>query len=76
MAAAYLKVWVGVGKEKAVRDALSAVEGVVRADLTTGEQDIIALMEAGDYQALLDLILTTVRGVDGVERTATNLVLE
>ena len=76
MASAYLKIWVGVGKEINVRDTLRTIEGVKRADLTTGEQDIIALMEASDYQALLDLILGTVRSIEGVDRTVTNLVLE
>jgi DNA-binding Lrp family transcriptional regulator len=76
MATAYLKVWVEVGKETAVREALKKIRGVKRCDLTTGDQDIIVLIEAGDYQSLLDTILTSVRSVQGIERTITNLVLE
>ncbi len=76
MATAYLKVWVEVGKETAVRDALKRIRGVQRCDLTTGDQDIIVLIESADYQSLLDTILTSVRGVQGIERTITNLVLE
>jgi DNA-binding Lrp family transcriptional regulator len=76
MAAAYLKVWVGIGKEKQVREALKRLPGVRRADLTTGEQDIIALLEAEDYPGLLESILSEIRTISGVERTVTNLVLD
>ncbi len=76
MAMAYLKIWVGVGKERAVRDALRGLQDIMRADITTGEQDVIALIQAPDYTALLEAILTRVRSIEGVERTETNLVLD
>jgi len=76
MATAYLKIWVGVGKERSVREALKELKGIRRADITTGEQDIVALIEAEDYPGLLEAILNDVRSIEGVERTETNLVLE
>lgn len=76
MAEAYLKIWVGVGLERQVRERLKALSGIVRADMTTGEQDIMALMEAPDYPGLLEAILSKVRVIEGVERTVTNLVLD
>ena len=76
MATAYLKVWVQVGRETVVREALRKIRGVKRSDLTTGDQDIIVLIESDDYQSLLDTILNSVRSVEGIERTVTNLVLE
>lgn len=76
MARAYLRVWVDIGCERQVIEALRALEGCVRADITTGEQDIIALIEAGSHQELLDLVIGTVRNISGVERTVTNLVLD
>ncbi len=76
MATAYLKVWVEVGRETGVREALKRLPGVRRCDLTTGDQDIMVLIEAADYQTLLDVILNSVRAVPGIERTITNLVLE
>ena len=76
MAAAYLKIWVGIGKERLVRDALKAVKGITRADITTGEQDIIAVIEAVDYPGLLESILSEIRVIEGVERTVTNLALD
>ncbi|MCD6405177.1 MAG: Lrp/AsnC ligand binding domain-containing protein [Planctomycetes bacterium] len=76
METAYLKVWVSVGKEKVVVEALRSLPGVLRADLTTGEQDIIALIEAADYPGIVEALLTKVRAVEGVDRTVTNLVLD
>jgi DNA-binding Lrp family transcriptional regulator len=76
MATAYLKVWVQIGRETCVREALKKIRGVKRSDLTTGEQDVIVLIESDDYQSLLDTILNSVRSVEGIERTVTNLVLE
>ena len=76
MAAAYLKIWVGVGLERQVCDALRKLEGIIRADITTGEQDVMAVLEARDYPGLLESILSEVRVIDGVERTVTNLVLD
>lgn len=76
MAAAYLKIWVGVGRERSVREALKNLSGIRRVDITTGEQDIIALIESEDYPGLLEAILSDVRSIEGVERTETNLVLD
>lgn len=76
MAEAYLKIWVGVGQERQVRERLKALPGIVRADMTTGEQDIMALIEASDYPGLLEAVLSKVRVIEGVERTVTNLVLD
>lgn len=76
MAAAYLKIWVGLGRERSVREALKNLSGIRRADITTGEQDIIALIESEDYPGLLEVILNDVRSIAGVERTETNLVLD
>ena len=76
MASAYLKIWVGMGEEREVREALKGLPGIKRADLTTGEQDIIALLEAEDYPGLLESILSEIRTISGVERTVTNLVLD
>ena len=46
MARAYLKISVTPGLEITVRDAIARIKGVISADVTTGEQDIICLVEA------------------------------
>jgi DNA-binding Lrp family transcriptional regulator len=76
MARAYLKVDVEPGKEREVKGALLGVEGVRSADLTAGEQDLIVLIEAPSYEAILELVVGKLRGIEGIRRTVTNLVLE
>ena len=76
MAKAYLKISVETGKEKEVRDALQDIPEVRTADLTTGDQDIIAIIEAQSYETLLRMIVEKTRGIEGISSTSTSLVLD
>jgi len=76
MARAYLKISVTPGAEIAVRDEIRRIKGIVSADVTTGEQDIICLVEASSYDSLLSTVMSQLRKLEGVERTATNFVIE
>ena len=76
MARAYLKISVTPGLEITVRDAIARIQGVISADVTTGEQDIICLVEAPSYDSLLSTVMSQLRKIEGIERTATNFVIE
>ncbi len=76
MAKAYVKIWVEGGKEESVREALLGIDEVNVADVTAGEQDMIALIEAADHEKLLRLVMKRIRTIPGVMKTSTNLVLE
>lgn len=76
MAKAYLKVSVEAGKEREVCGALKKISEVKSADLTTGDQDIIAVIEASSYEALLKTIVEEMRRIKGITGTSTSLVLE
>jgi DNA-binding Lrp family transcriptional regulator len=76
MARAYVKISVAAGKERDVRDKLRARSEVTSADLTSGDQDIIALVEADSFDSLLDLTLNQLRTIEGVTGTVTNLVVD
>ena len=76
MAKAYLKIDVAPGKERDVQAALIKIKGVKFADLTSGEQDIICLVEAPGYEAAFNLVVKKLRHIDGIEKTVTNLVLK
>lgn len=76
MARAYVKINVAAGKEREVRDALRERDEVTTADLTSGDQDIIALVEAESFDELLDLTLNQLRTIEGVTGTVTNLVVD
>ena len=75
MVRAYLKIWTKSGREGQVREDLLAVKGVKMADLTAGEQDIMAVVEAEAYEDLLQIVVGQIRTLSGVERTVTNLAL-
>jgi DNA-binding Lrp family transcriptional regulator len=76
MAKAYVKIWVEGGREEIVRDALLESDHVMVADITAGDQDVMVLIEASSYEALLQLVVKKIRKIPGVTRTSTNLVLE
>ena len=76
MAKAYLRINVIPGKEKIIRSALSEIKGVKQAHITTGGQDIIALVEMDNFENLLKLVLTKLRVIEGITKTDTNLILE
>jgi DNA-binding Lrp family transcriptional regulator len=76
VAKAYVKIWVEGGREEEVRDQLLANDRILVADITAGEQDIITLIEAANYEELLHLVIKRIRTISGVTKTSTNLVLE
>ncbi len=70
-AKAYILIETRVGRAQEVLKALRATENVSTADIITGNYDVIALAEAGDMVALVDLVTGQVQNIDGVERTIT-----
>ncbi len=76
MVKAYVKIDTRGGKEEAVREDLRAIPAVKLVDLTFGEQDIIALVQAENLETLFKIVSRQIEKIDGVEKTMTNLVLE
>jgi len=76
MARAYLRVNTDIGREVEVRDQLRGVDEVLSADITAGEQDIICLVESSSVDAILDLVVSKVRSIEGIQGTTTNLILD
>jgi len=76
MARAYLRICVSPGTEQGVRDALEKLGFIKTADLTTGDQDLIASVEGGSYDEILTNIVNQVRGIAGITDTSTSLVLD
>ncbi len=75
MVRAYVKIDVRGGFEKLVRDKLRSIPTVKSADRTSGEQDIMVLVEVETVEALLIVVSDRIRRIEGVEKTVTNLVL-
>ncbi len=76
MAKAYFRIKVEMGRERAVRDALLTFEEVKIAEVTTGDQDVLVLVEADSYDDILQVIVDRFRTGKGVTDTTTDLVLE
>ena len=76
MPRAYVKVWVTPGREREVCESLLGHDAVMTADVTTGEQDILCLIEARSYEELLQLVAGKLRMTEGITRTVTNLIVE
>jgi DNA-binding Lrp family transcriptional regulator len=68
---AYILIETKVGQSKEVLMSLRALDGVAAADIITGVYDLIALAEAEDMMALVDLVTAQVQSINGVERTIT-----
>jgi hypothetical protein len=65
-----------MGKERGVRDTLLRFAEVKSAELTTGDQDILALVEADTYEDILLALVERLRALKGIISTVTDLVLE
>lgn len=76
MARAYLKIKIEMGKERSVRDALLKFDEVKGAELTTGDQDVLVLIEADSFEDILQVVVDKLRTVKGIKSTVTDLVLE
>ncbi|MBC7189458.1 Lrp/AsnC ligand binding domain-containing protein [Candidatus Aerophobetes bacterium] len=76
MAKAFLKIKVEMGKERAVRDALLRFSEVKFAHLTTGDQDILAMIEADSFEDILLAVVDRLRALKGIKSTVTDLILE
>lgn len=68
---AYILIETRVGNAREVLGALRAMDNVVEADIITGSYDLIALAEAADMVALVDIVTAQVQNITGVERTIT-----
>ncbi len=76
MSKAYLRICAEVGKEKSIRDSLREYDRVLSADVTSGEQDVIALVEDSSLEDILDFTVEEVREHDGIKITWTNPILD
>ncbi len=75
MASAYLKIVIEPGREEVVKVALSKIPQIKRVDLTSGQQDLICLIEAASYEEILNLVVKKIRLIEGIRNTLTDLIL-
>ena len=61
--------------EGSIMRTLSEMPQVISAEGVSGHYDVIAIMRGPDLETLQDTILSTVRGVNGIESTETWIVM-
>jgi DNA-binding Lrp family transcriptional regulator len=76
MARAFVRVCIHPGFERRLRDYLRSLPEFVAADITAGEQDLIAQVRGESYEAILNTVISNIRTQEGVKITWTNFVLE
>lgn len=76
MSKAYVKIWVYPGKEKEAIKELRRQKCVHSAELTAGEQDLIALVEGKSYEDILQIVVKQIRTLKSIRNTVSNLILE
>jgi DNA-binding Lrp family transcriptional regulator len=73
---AYVCIECTAGAAREVAREAAKIQGVKRANATTGPYDVIALVEAPDINILGDFIVTKIQGLSGVLRTQTNVIVD
>jgi len=76
MVRAYVLISASPGRALDVVEHLSKQEGVLQADVITGEYDCIAHVEAADIAGIGRLIVERVQAADGVFKTITCLAVQ
>lgn len=71
---AYVLINVQPGCTSDVVQALSGIKQIKTVDPCWGKPDIIAVVEVSDQDALTQLVLSRIHGIDGVLQTDTHLV--
>jgi hypothetical protein len=72
---AYVFIKVSAGKLDEVMRMLSEMPQVVSAEGVSGHVDVVAVMRGPDLETLQNTILSTVRGIEGIESTETWIVM-
>jgi DNA-binding Lrp family transcriptional regulator len=73
---AYVFIECMAGSARDVAKEATKIDGVKRANATTGPYDVIALVEAPNINVLGDFIVTKIQGLSGVLRTQTNVIVD
>ncbi len=61
---------------KTAYKTLTRIQGIKSVSPVTGPYDLIAQVEAETFEELNDLIMVRLRGVDGITKTNTAIVLK
>jgi DNA-binding Lrp family transcriptional regulator len=72
---AYILIHIQTGEIGEALQQLRRIKGVVQADMTFGEYDAVAVVEAADLKALGHLVGWEIQAIPGVQETLTCLAV-
>ena len=75
MVEAYVLINVEPASTAQAKSELLKIPEVKRADMVTGGVDIVAIIEAGSIAELRDVVAKKIRGIKGIVKTETMIVL-
>jgi DNA-binding Lrp family transcriptional regulator len=71
MLRAFVLIQTEVGQTGRVAKEVGAIEGISSAVAVAGPYDVIAVVEAGNIDALGKVVVSRIQAVDGIARTLT-----
>ncbi len=75
MVEAYVLISTEPARTAQIKSEILRIEGVKRADIVTGPADIVVLLEADNMSELRDMVSERIRGIEGILKTETMVVL-
>lgn len=73
---AYVFIECEQGKAREVAEKMLKIAGVVDTKSVTGPYDVIALVTAGNFKILGDVLIKKIQSLEGVKKTLTNVVID
>ena len=71
---AYILMTVEIGKTESVLEELQHIDEAVRVAVTTGEYDIVVLVEVENLEALYEITVHRIHKIPGIAETTTSVV--
>ena len=71
---AYILIDVELGNTDSVLKELKEIDEAIRIAVTTGEYDIVILLEVPDLEALYEITVNRVHKINGISATTTAVV--
>ncbi|MEO0074680.1 MAG: Lrp/AsnC ligand binding domain-containing protein [candidate division WOR-3 bacterium] len=75
-ATAYILITVAHGTAKKVYEQLSKIKEITHVHAISGPYDLIAMIQASDFNTIGNIIVDKIQPIDGIERTLTCNVIQ
>ncbi len=76
MVTAYILVKANTGEADRLRQAMSAIDGVVSVDIVAGDVDFVVKVEVDSPAAVKDIAAESIQAIDGIENTQTYIAMD